>query len=791
MQPPKVMARTQVDSKTLEEVGDACSVSVDDIEDVYACTATQIGCIYESTTHANRFKHIAVVHLAPSVDLNRLASTLERLVSINAVLRTRIVNTKLYSLVQVVLRETHRPRFLMQPLDEYMQEELSSPMSLGQPLLRTAILDNKLVVTIQHAIRDGWSMGLMLSDLHCIYEGREPGPRPPFKDFVHFCHSIDDSTARKFWAEQFSGPSTIFPEVRAGHTPRVLQSQIRRVPVPGLGSNLSRAQLPPLIESAWALTAYSYTNARSVAFGLVFSGRTLAFHSIMGPTIAAVPVQVIIDPASTIQDLVRQRSVSRRGMWNHPATHYGQANIRRVSEAAESASKFQTLLTVHTKPLDQVLKDTDEMRFERPVEYESPFALSLNCWLDETDVIIQVDFDPATIHPIQMRRVLAQLENILLWVTQSPPECSLAKLPVLSPNDRRELLEWNQTVPSTVEKCLHDLVSFQARQRPSGLAVDSSDGSLTYRDLDEMSDRLGSYLRARGVLQESYVPFLFEKSIWAVVALLGILKAGGICVPIDLSYPHTRKEALITRVNGKMLLASSSDESNLLSTPSVEELFIVNASSISSLPPSSKDFHTGQETSPAQAAYVLFTSGSTGTPKGVVLEHRNLASTLTHYGRRVSWQPGFRILQFSAYVWDTHTLEILGTLIHGGCVCVPTEDERRTALAGFMRKKSVDWAILTPTVMRTISPDEVPGLKTITSCGEPVDPAMVKLWSPTRRFINEYGPCEVSGRCLMTELTTESPYSGSIGTVVDCAVWIVSLEDPTRLAPIGKFCTAT
>ena len=170
---------------------------------------------------------------------------------------------------------------------------------------------------------------------------------------------------------------------------------------------------------------------------------------------------------------------------------------------------------------------------------------------------------------------------------------------------------------------------------------------------------------------------------------------------------------------------------------------------------------------------------------GVVLTHRNLASSLTHYGQRVGWKPDLRMLQFSAHVWDTHVLEILGTLLSGGCVCVPSEQDRESNLAGFMRDKSVNFAFLTPTILRTISPEEVPHLKTIVSCGEPVEAEAIKTLSLSHRFINEWGPCEASICCTLTELTSDSPYIDSIGTAVGCATWIVDPEGSKQLLPIG------
>ncbi|CAI0651029.1 unnamed protein product [Colletotrichum noveboracense] len=117
---------------------------------------------------------------------------------------------------------------------------------------------------------------------------------------------------------------------------------------------------------------------------------------------------------------------------------------------------------------------------------------------------------------------------------------------------------------------------------------------------------------------------------------------------------------------------------------------------------------------------------------------------------------------------------------------MPSEAERAD-LGSFIYEKAVEWVILTPTVLRTLdahSP-QMATVKTIMSCGERVDLNTVNDWAPSCRFVNEYGPSEVSGRCILQELTAFSPFPQSIGKPVDCAAWIVSLETPMKLAPIG------
>ncbi|KAF4826490.1 Nonribosomal peptide synthetase fmqA [Colletotrichum tropicale] len=709
------MSLPQLDPDVLDELAEARLFHTEAIEDVCKCTALQMGTMTESMMHPNRYKHTAVFSISPSADRKRLAFALAKLVSLTPILRSRIVDSSRRGLVRVVLREEHQIKYFSQPLDEFLEDEKNHTMGLGTPLLRSAFVDGKLVLTTHHAIRDETSTALMLADIVRIYNYQEPAQHIPFNNFVAFCHSIADHEARAFWADRLRGESAIFPTPTASAAPATepFQRQRHDLFVPG---NIIRAQLPAYIEVAWALTATAYTNARAVSFGLVFSGRTPAFASTIGPTAAVVPVRV------------------------------------------------------------------------EAYEVDAQFILSLNCVLHDAKVAIEADFNPVALQTAQMQRILRQFAYTLSWLLSNPMETMVESLLPLNPHDLSEIMVWNQDVPEAVNECIHKLFETRAREQPSAPAVIAPDGTATYGELDDMSTRLALHLRVHGVGPEIKVPLLFGKTIWAVVSFLAVMKAGGACVPLDPSHPSQRTMDIINRCRSCLVLTSSSTAWAINDMPQPLKHFTVSSELIAALPSNGTSLPKEKEASPSNAVYVLFTSGSTGVPKGVVLEHRNLASTLTHYGRRVGWEVcgGPRMLQFSSFVWDTHTLEVLGTLLWGGCVCMPSEAERAD-LGSFIYEKAVEWVILTPTVLRTLdahSP-QMATVKTIVSCGERVDLTTVNDWAPSCRFVNEYGPSEVSGRCMLQELTAFSPFPQSIGKPVDCAAWIVSLETPTKLAPIG------
>ncbi|RYP33087.1 hypothetical protein DL767_004872 [Monosporascus sp. MG133] len=178
-----------------------------------------------------------------------------------------------------------------------------------------------------------------------------------------------------------------------------------------------------------------------------------------------------------------------------------------------------------------------------------------------------------------------------------------------------QIKTWNQVSLKPVWRCIHDLVTEQATKNPDGLAIDAWDGQLTYHELEELSGLLALRLRHRGVRKEIKVPICFEKSKWAVVSILAILKAGGAFVPLDPAYPVDRLRGIVAATGAPILLAST--ENVRLLAQGVADVVEVSAQTSKEWAKgASGGVAVGEEVGPSNAAYVLYTSGSTGSPKG-------------------------------------------------------------------------------------------------------------------------------------------------------------------------------
>jgi non-ribosomal peptide synthetase component F len=271
--------------------------------------------------------------------------------------------------------------------------------------------------------------------------------------------------------------------------------------------------------------------------------------------------------------------------------------------------------------------------------------------------------------------------------------------------------DWNRNLPAPCERCVHELIAEQTRRLPaSAQAVCAWDGSFTYTELDSLATRLSKYIQRLGVGPEVFVALCFNKSAWAIVAQLAVLKAGGAFASLDPAHPQSRLRGLVADLGATIILTSSTCLDKVCSLGA--QPFVVSQSSIDQLPAVPHCLAT-QQVSPPNAAYAIFTSGTTGMPKATVIQHTALSTTSLHLAKILGLDTTTRALQFSSYTFDVSVLDIHGTLINGGCVCVPSDHERLNDVAGAIRRMRVTHLNGTPGIANMLDPKAIPSLVTM------------------------------------------------------------------------------
>jgi amino acid adenylation domain-containing protein len=502
-----------------------------------------------------------------------------------------------------------------------------------------------------------------------------------------------------------------------------------------------------------------------------------------------VPVRVRLDKDKPISQMLEEVQMQAAEMVAYE--QYGLRNIAQTSAAAREACDFSSLLVL--QPLQSVSEPSGSNEILQGVNVDQslegyftyPLVMEANIYADGVDLLAFYQEDKVS--SARLEALFYHLDNVVQQLLEHGGRV-VEDLSLAGKWDLQQASTWNIADCTPIQTCVHSLIASQVAQQPHAEAVTSSESGLTYAELDRLSSGLAQELIALGVRPEAMVPLCFEKSMWTVVAMLATLKAGGAFVPIDPSHPEARRRALLEEIDAQLLLVSPTTAASCKGLG--PRIFEVSPASLASLALRHDDSGIDSTTlvwpaTPENAAYAIFTSGSTGKPKTIVVEHRALCTSIVGHGRGYGMDENSRVLQFSNYTFDATISEIITTLIVGGTVCVPSETQRLSTLASFMRELNVTVAMLTPSFANTIRPEEVPRLKSIVLGGEAPTRETLATWRDHVDLVNAYGPSETAISCLFHRYGENSTSPTTIGRPYNSTCWIVEPVDHNKLAPIG------
>ncbi|KAH7381084.1 hypothetical protein BKA64DRAFT_685650 [Cadophora sp. MPI-SDFR-AT-0126] len=788
-----------------------CGISEAAIQDVYPCTPMQADLINVSLEHPTTYVSQIVFRVREDLSNSQVLDAWAALYKRAETLRTRFFRAPM-GLLQAVVDEEISWRASLD-LEEYLTRDRELAFDLGDLFARFALIHDpsgekiyQIVLTAHHAVYDASNTHAMLQILDgVVSRTADHVSTTPFSYFVrHAARSLNDASTA-FWARTFEGcPTPSFPAVTAGQTPLSTANVHKEVKLP-VASTVQTSQTTTLmqLQAAWALTLTQYYDSNDVTFGMSLSGPGVAHTDvpIVGPAVTIVPQRIKIEnPEASIADFLH--AVEKQNLALLPHAQYGLSNIKAIDESCAAACSFQNLFVARSVPdVCGSRKSHDafqQVSISPSVENGKGdysrliynFAIVVEVTLANSTAKVSMSYDPSILVEVEVQRLVSHYEHVLLQICGLPitGKGRVRDIQHVSDAHVAELLSWNSTIPAPLECGVHELFEDQVAAQPDSPAVCARDGEWTYSQLDEVSEKFARVLRSLSVGPGTYVPLLFEKSGFAIIAMLAILKAGGASVALDPSHPPERLQNLIGGMGECTIICSR--KNHLLATGMAHRALVLDCNTLRelsqrpSLPRLSKESHSFAD----RTAFVLFTSGSTGMPKGILIPHRSFSSSIRGHSQvlRFTTGPGSRNFQFTAYTSDVSIGEIFTSLAVGSCICVPSEWDRKNNLAGAMRDFKVNWAFFTPSVATLISPSDVPLLRTLVFGGETASPENIQTWAPALHLINSFGPaeCSIWTHCIPRPVMLDD-FGSNIGYGVGCATWITDPTDYHRLLPIG------
>jgi amino acid adenylation domain-containing protein len=665
-------------------------------------------------------------------------------------------------------------------LDGWIRREIGRRFDLytGPPVRFTLLQrrpdDHVLVLTIHHIAVDFWSIDVMLDELGLLYaaEGGAAAPPPPAERYVDHA----DRQARmltgphgerlwEYWRQQLGGdlPVLALPTDRPRPPVQTYRGAWHRFGIDAdltaalkrLGRDAGATPYATLL-AAYAVLLHRYSGQDDVVVGSPFACRDRAgLTDLVGYLANPVALRVDLrgDPSfTTLLDRVKTTVLGALAHQDYPLplvverlrpprdasrTPLFQASFaweqaRAFSDGASDGGLGLETLRIEQggAPLDVTMQIGEHgQTFSGALQYN-------------TDL-----FDAATIEAMA-----AHFATLLAGVV-ADPDRPLSQLPLLTTAERDQLATWNDTdVVYDAPDCLHEMVAAAAARTPQAVAVTCADRELTYAALEDRATGLAHRLRRLEVGPDVVVPVLLERSEQLVVALLGVLKAGGAFLPLDPAQPADRLAAMFADIPGAPACITSERYLDTVPPGFTGQRLCPDRPATADGLDDDDVVAVEAGTSPADLAYVIYTSGSTGIPKGALNTHAGIRNRLLWMQDAYRLTGDDRVLHKTPISFDPFVWELFWPLIAGARVVIAEPEGHKDV--SYLVRTVAEYGVTTlhfvPSMLRRFLAEPNVGactaLRRVVCSGEALPPDLRDEFLATLggELYNLYGPTEAA-----------------------------------------------
>lgn len=577
----------------------------------------------------------------------------------------------------------------MTRIDQHVKEEAFAPFQLDRaPLFRIKLLklsgkELVLLLTFHHLIIDGWSFNVLVEDIRNSYRSKvlnemrkADGEIASYASFSVMQRDLIGTAsfekAKQYWTQylQDDAPIISISKLQASKPTKESTGAVRYFTIEGqLLELLSRfnksheCTMAMTLLAAFHALVHHYSRENRVQIGYPSSNRSQTdFLGTLGFFVNTLVSKSCTREDTAFLDLLNQVKTGLLSGLKHDFFPF-QEIVKAVNPPRiEGVSPlFQVMFVMQNAP-SKVDGFPNVAVHISPNEHLSPiYNLVLEAAQQEDKLALTFEFKRECLPEFIVDQFIRHYVNFLKYALEHP-QTKIARIPFLSASENQKLmLEWNDTftVHGNAANVI-DLFEERVRIAPDAPAVKSQGIAWTYHELNQQANRIAAHLLHMGLGQQDTVGFCLERSPMLIAVMLGIIKAGGIYVPIDHNLPVERKHFMLEDAGIRFLIIE----------PGFKSAFRDFSGTLIDVSETAQNVWTGQEVEevhqPCDTAYILYTSGSTGKPKGVVVAHRSLLNFTQAAIRLFENSARDKVLQFASLSWDTCSEEIYPCLASGG-----------------------------------------------------------------------------------------------------------------------------
>ncbi|WP_416671490.1 amino acid adenylation domain-containing protein [Egbenema bharatensis] len=733
----------------------------------------------------------AAISLQGSLNITALKQSLHEVLRRHEILRTAFQsgqgNPKQVISWKIVLELplidlSELPESAQNPtVKQLVQMEAQRPFAIDvAPLLRVKLLrlgseTHVLLFTLHHIVSDGWSIGVLVREVAALYQASCQGVRSPLPElpiqYVDFAawqrQWLQGEVLQQqqhYWQQQLAGAPAVL-ELPTDHPRPAIQTFQGTTFAFAVSPKLTKAlkqlsrqngcTLFMTLLAAFQVVLARYSRQDDIVVGSPIANRNRSeVEGLIGFFVNTLVLRTSLAGRPSFREVLQRVRAVTLGAYAHQDVPFEQlVELLQPQRSLSYTPLFQVMFILQNAPaetlqlpglsLEFLAAESDTAKFDLTLSMEEMDAGLLGRFEYRTDL-----FEEATVE-----RMVTHLKTLFSGIVEQPEQC-IWELPLLTATEQKCLVrEWNQTqVEYPDNQCIHQLFEAQVERTPNAIALVFEEQQLSYQELNLRANQLAHHLQSVGVEPETLVGVCLERSPVLVIALLAILKVGGVYVPLDPTYPQARLAHILEDTQLPVVLTRQCFAEAFL-THSVQVVCLdVDWTAISH---ESHEPVTASFLSPNHPAYVIYTSGSTGTPKGVVGSHHSILNRCHWMWQSYPFTSGEVTCQKTSLNFVDSVWEVFGALLQGiPTLLIPDAVVKDPSqLITTLARHQVSRLVLVPSLLKVlleIDPhlqSRLPHLKLWTTSGEALPVELVQQFRRSLRastLLNLYGCSEVA-----------------------------------------------
>ncbi|MCP4146335.1 MAG: amino acid adenylation domain-containing protein, partial [bacterium] len=671
-----------------------------------------------------------------------------------------------------------------------------------------------LLIDMHHIITDGTSQELLIREFNRLNQGGSLAPLElQYKDYAEWQRSAAQKQLMKqqetFWLNRFAGEIPVLelptdyprPAIQGFEGAQItfaLQKEetrhLRETSVQ------KKTTLYMTLQAVFTILISKLAGQEDIIIGTPTAGRRHAdLEYIIGMFVNTLAMRNNPGREKNIDNyLLEVKKNTLQAFENQEYQFEDLVDRLNVRRDTGRNPIFDVMFNLLNQPEEQGTNSSNSLNTSLVVT--SKFDLTLSGFEMEDKIRFNIEYSTNLFKKETIKRFIAYFKRIIQTITKTPQQ-KISEIEIITPEEKTQILyEFNNTAADyTKEKTIHQLFEEQVEKTPDNVGLVGSRQStlsipsthnppiqesqsrqahaVTYRELNEKSNRLAHHLQDKGVKTGAIIVIMVERSIEMIIGLLAILKTGAAYLPIDPDSPQKRINYMLKDSNTKILLTGVKESAEL---DELKGIVHIDINIINQLPSA----HPTTGHLPPTIAYIIYTSGTTGQPKGTVIKHSSLVNLCTWHNRYYEVTAEDNSTQFASIAFDAAVWEIYPYLVKGASIHILDEKIKLEIqrLSNYYRREKITIAFLPTQYCHQFMEEtgKTPSLRILLAGGDKLNHYVKRKY----KLYNNYGPTE------NTVVTTAFPVKIQSGNIpigkpaANVQIFITDKEN-TNLQPVG------